>query len=959
MTPMRRTKTVFSRFILMIVLPVPLLLWAANTPNHLSKNKNRPNTLPLVRDVPVLPDIVILKQDNTDLAKNAQPFFQSLLKKAGVQSIQLAFPAHENDGTEISKIHVLKLSPGSDVYHACEVMLNESSVVWAEPMYLDRPFYTTNDPMQGFQWYLDKVKARTAWNLRGANPVLIAIVDTGVDWQHPDLADNIWINPAEIANNGIDDDGNGYVDDIRGWDFADNDNNPAPLDDHVNTGRWHGTAVAGIAGAVTDNNVGIASLSFNAKLLAIKVSQDSDANQYILNGYQGIVYAADMGADIINASFGGSAASNVKREAVLYAHSKGTIIVAAASNENEEAPIYPADYPGVYSIAATNSDDQKSGFSNFGYTIDFAAPGSSMYTTTMQKTYSWWNGTSFSTPMAASAIALVLGSNPHWTARQAAEQVRVTCDNVDAVNPQYSQKLGTGRINGFRAMTETSPSIRLTDYEFREGANSNDDGIIDPGEEILATLFLTNYLQQATGIQVQITSSNENINILNGQFSVPALGTMDVWNNASNPVRIQIVADANRGQTVDLFINITAQGNYTDFDHMSFDISPMYGTIAGGRVRLTLTSTGRLGFVDYPQNQQGEGFQFGQDENMLFDGAFMAGVSANQISDVARSADQSVQNQDFTTALGGDLDISRPGPLADEQGFAAFTDEATANALNIQVIQTSLAFHDAPDDHYIILAYKIVSQLGNPINNLHIGLFADWDVGASGANSGVNQPGFAADLSIGYVYDPATSLYAGTMVLGEDAAHYKSIHNADDIYDGYTDTEKWGHLSGGIQDISKTTPADYSNFIGIGPKTLNAGDTLLVGFAMVAGASLDELRTGGVNALSKWNELIIGTSVNDINPNPLSFQLDANYPNPFNPSTIIGYTIADKCHVTLVVHDILGREIVKLVDKEQSPGKFQIQWDGLSNGLRAPSGVYFYRLQAGEFEQVRKMVMLQ
>lgn len=925
--------------------------------NRIQTSRNE--IYPINKDAPYAPDIILVKRRSSGLFKDAGQAWDRILQSVSAVSYDPMFPSHRDDGTRLSKVFSVHLIPGSDVHQACHLLLQNSSVEWAEPVYKREIFYDPNDPGIGFQWYLNQVNARAAWDLRGNGEVLIGIVDTGVNLDHPDLAANIWTNPGEIPNDGIDNDENGYVDDVYGWDFGNDDNDPSTEqnDQLADDTRWHGTGVAGVASAVTDNDVGIAAPAFNAGILPVKV-MDEDGNLNIRFIPPAIVYAAENGADIINCSFGGTAASNAEREAVAHACSLNVLIVAGAGHYTNETPWYPASFPGVLSVAWTDRWDKKEYNSNYGYTVDLTAPGTSIYSTNGEYGYKNWHGASFSTALTSSVAGLVKGIHPDWTGAQVGEQVRISADPIDDINPGFENKLGYGRVNAYRAMTVQSPSIRIADTRIVEGAGANEDGIFDPGEELLLTIKIKNYLVPATGILLAVSTNHPDVNVENSQLSLSSLTNLQEWENTGNPVRLQVSSDTERGQTIDLFINITADGGYQDFDHLDFVLSPY--TIHAGNVRLTISSNGRLAFWDYSSNTVGDGFVF-NGENLLFEGAVMAATGASRVSDVARGVDPHYQNDDFSPTPGGDVAIRKPGSMADEQGEATFTDALAPQALNIRVHQKTLAFYDKPDDDYILLAYRVENISAQTLQGLYFGLFMDWDVGDNGDNASSNQPGFDAGFSLGYIYDVSTSLYGGLQVVSEGGATaYKSIYHPTEMYDGYTDGEKWEHLSLGIRPISRTILNDYSHVLGVGPLDLAPGDTTLVGFAALGGLGLDDLLANAAAAREKWRVLFETTEVeedNDISDR-MNFYLDRNYPNPFNPETTIRYCLAEKTHVTLSVYDMTGREVARLVDGEQETGYHQVQWSGKTNKGIAPSGVYLYRIRAGSFQDVRKMILI-
>ena len=832
----------------------------------------RKEVYPVSRDVPMLPDVVIVKRTVEGLMKGARVSWERSLQRVNAVGVEPMFAARQDDGIGLSRIFRVRLAPGTDVYEAVNLLWEDPSVVWVEPEYLRKLCYDPNDPSIGFQWYFANVEARAAWDVfRGNDGVVIGIVDTGVDWDHPDLAENIWTNLAEIPNNGLDDDGNGYTDDVRGWDFGDGDSDPRP------DLSGHGTLVAGVASAVTDNGVGMAAPAFNAKIMPVKLSvRLSGADVQVYNWLPCIEYAVDNGADVINCSFGGPGASNAERDVMTYARSRGVLVVAARGNDDDEALHYPSGYPGVLSVAATDALDRKTYFTSYGYGVTVSAPGVGMYTTSGQSGYTWVDGTSFSSSLAAGIAALVKGWRPDWSGDRVREQVRVSADPIDGLNPSYERKLGYGRVNAYRALTVESPSVRLSGFDLIEGAGGNGNGMIDPGEEVLLTFRFTNYLQPAAGVWVHVGVENPDVTVSNADFDFAGLSTLEEKGNVGNPVRMQVSSSAERGQTVEVFFTVSADGGYEDFEVRDFVISPVYATVQGGNVALTVTSTGRLGFADYSTNRMGEGFVFGDTPRLLFEGAVVAATGTGSVSDVARGADYRYQNDDFDTVPDGELVVQIPGEMADEEGRTVFSDEETLGSLNLRVSQTTLAFADPPDDDYVLLAYRLSPVSSNTIQGLYFGLFMDWDVGYDpNTDAHDNVPGYRTDLGLGYVYHPNFPVYCGLRVVSEGGTRvYRSINNSE-IYDGYTDAEKWSHLSGGIQPIGNTSSFDYSHVVGVGPLTLNPGDTVLVGFAVLGGSDLDDLTANAGAAQAKWQSLFGQTGVDDweLPPGRLSFDL--------------------------------------------------------------------------------------
>ena len=287
-----------------------------------------------------------------------------------------------------------------------------SDVAYVERVPDYKSFYTTGD-LDSNQWYLNTIQAELAWDLSTGNAaVTVAIVDDAVLLNHADLSGNIWVNPGEMAANGIDDDNNGYIDDVNGWDVSDNDNDPNPPSTATNSSFTHGTHCAGIAAAATGNSIGIASIGFNSSIIAVKCKPDALLGSSLPDAYLGVDYAIASNADIISMSWGGYAYSITYQSLFDAAYNSGIVLIAAAGNSNTGAPMYPASYNNVISIGATDINDQKAAFSNYGATIDVMAPGVGILSCLAGSSSSYGNlsGTSMASPHVAGSLALVLSA---------------------------------------------------------------------------------------------------------------------------------------------------------------------------------------------------------------------------------------------------------------------------------------------------------------------------------------------------------------------------------------------------------------------------------------------------------------------------------------------------------------------------------------------------------------------
>lgn len=327
-----------------------------------------------------------------------------------------------------------------------------------------------NDQQVSEQSYLRQINIEDAWSrTTGTAKILTAIIDSGIDADHPDLQESVWTNPDEIPGDGVDNDKNGYVDDINGWDFINDipDPNPKFGGEFTVEGIQHGTLLAGIIAARGNNWIGISGISWRSRILPLRVL-DNKANGNVYDVVRAIDYAIDKRADIINLSFMSDKDSSFLRTAIQRAVRAGITVVVAAGNDDTaangfdlaEKPVYPActyfSEPGVIVVGATDSLGQKARFSPYGPCIDVMAPGSDIFSTQVVQYErvgfdvfygGGWSGTSLSTAMVSGTIALMKAVNPGLTPAEIDNFIKTYCDPIDILNPSYAGKLGCGQLN--------------------------------------------------------------------------------------------------------------------------------------------------------------------------------------------------------------------------------------------------------------------------------------------------------------------------------------------------------------------------------------------------------------------------------------------------------------------------------------------------------------------------------
>lgn len=288
-----------------------------------------------------------------------------------------------------------------------------------------RPAYTPNDTMWPDMWHSRAIKADLAWDISfGSNSAIVAVIDTGVKTDHPDLAGNIWVNVNEVPGNGIDDDHNGYVDDINGYDFAYGDSIP-------NDVYGHGTPCAGLVAAVMDNGAGVCGVAPRARIMCLKASIDS-GYFYDTNDADAYLYALDNGAKVLSCSFFSDRVSELERKIIFFVSDNGVLPVVAAGNDSTVYSYYPAAYEPSLAVAALDGNLNKAGFSNYGAWVDVAAPGVSLRSTTNNGGYtSGFGGTSGACPQVAGIAALLYGAVPTATNKAIRRAIEDSCTPVN------------------------------------------------------------------------------------------------------------------------------------------------------------------------------------------------------------------------------------------------------------------------------------------------------------------------------------------------------------------------------------------------------------------------------------------------------------------------------------------------------------------------------------------------
>jgi subtilisin family serine protease/subtilisin-like proprotein convertase family protein len=393
--------------------------------------------------------------------------------KGSVQSSHLFTVEDEVNG--IQTLLTLRLGAEQDVLAAEKVIEELPGVAWAQPDYSygGRPVkeYIPNDPFYPLQYHHGLVQNPTAWNTTLGDPTtIVAVADDGVQMNHPDLVANLYVDANEIPNNLIDDDGNGYVDDVSGWDFVTGDNNPSPAvvsDDH-------GTHIAGIIAATADNLLGVAGVAPNARIMPLRFfGADGGFTSLIIS--QTYRYAADNGADIVNTSYNidSFVGDAIFTAALQYMYNRGVLIINAAGNNNELNPARQA-FTQTLLVSSVGPSDTRSFDSNYGTGIDISAPGEDILSTITLDRYDEYSGSSMAAAVASGVAALIISSRPPppvpppfppppipYTRDQVAALLVGTATDIDLQNPTVTGLLGSGRVNSNAALNDPLPPVQI------------------------------------------------------------------------------------------------------------------------------------------------------------------------------------------------------------------------------------------------------------------------------------------------------------------------------------------------------------------------------------------------------------------------------------------------------------------------------------------------------------------
>ncbi len=472
---------------------------------------------------------------------------------------------------------------------------NDTNIIEIFPNHLFSIENNPNDPKFGEQWSLKSINVNNAWDIATGNDILIGVIDTGIDYDHEDLKNQLWINPDEDINgngtfepwsseeerdgvtgdfNGIDEDGNGFVDDVIGFDFVDQlitnvgdaaNPDPDPADE-----QGHGTKVSGIIAAEHNNNTGITGIAYDSKIVSLRAF-DFNGTGESDDIARAIVYAALNGVQVLNFSFGEPYDSPLIRDAVRFAYSMGCTMLASTGNNGWDRTHYPSDYREIIAVGGSNTRDEKYSFSNYGSRISLVAPGTRVYTTDPNNSYGTASGTSMSTPHACAVAAMLLEVNPNLTSDDIHGILQVSARDIN--QPGWDIFTGSGILDAFNALKTIGKTNIYIDFPENEGVFIIErDQNVDIKGSVLTPLFESYQLFYAAGLNQKSDTAtlpereynwNTITDEISAQKSDEILGSIKLSGLKDTTYTIRLLVKMRNGKTLEkrTFVNVISENN--------------------------------------------------------------------------------------------------------------------------------------------------------------------------------------------------------------------------------------------------------------------------------------------------------------------------------------------------------------------------------------------------------------
>ena len=836
-----------------------------------------------------------------------------------------------------------------------ELTFENTPIALIEPVAVEDAAASTSGAESGVRI----VKTSEVWKI-GLNGTgsLVCNFDTGVFGNHPALiakyrgnnggmASECWFDPYTNTIYPIDNNGHGTH--TMGTMIGSSGNDTIGV---APGAQW-------IAAGVVDRGGGIQRTIADI-LLAFEWAADPDGDPSTI----------DDVPDVVNNSWGiplgyFSACDRTFWDAVDNLEAAGIVCLFAAGNEGPypstirtPADRITTDY-NCFSVGAINPGDPLLNVAAFssrgpsgcdGVTIkpEVTAPGVGIRSASRTGGYVSMSGTSMATPHVSGAVAILRQFNPSATPAQIKEALMFSARDLGTQGEDNDY--GWGIIDIRKALYFMPPPVGI--FPVVVSVNISGNGIVDPGEAFGVDLILENLGRPASDINVNLISLHPDVQVLTGGINVGFFDHIDTitvgsWNVSVGqgfvtgdriPFRITF---SYGGQTITLDFHMTVGG----------DVYPGIANHDNGLLSFGFSNIGQFGLGNGSANPMGAaGFHFpttGPD--FLRNGSLLLAADSYMVSDGAYSSSIYTTDNDFEPLPGGYPRIIEPGLYSDQDGFAAYSDDAAEFPIGLSVTQRSFCFTGSNAYPFVITEFTITNNSGDDISSLYMGIFCDWDLPLSSGSDDI--VGYIDYESLGYVSDLSTGVSVGIKAITSPASAYAAIDNYNDLMDGFTNAEKFNFMTSGFQNVSYGAPGNYSHLLTVGPYQIPSGESEVAAFSFVAGNNLNELITNASMSFLMYPNF---TGVSSEQPIPESYELITNYPNPFNGSTIIEFSGLVKESQSVEIYDIAGR----LVKNLPIDGGNSVVWDGRDrSGSDVSAGIYFARV-TGNNKTIRKMLYL-
>ncbi len=762
-----------------------------------------------------------------------------------------------------------------------------------------------------------------------------------------------------------------------------------------------------IAAAVIDQGAGI-SQTISDILAAFEWAIDPDGNPETINDVP----------DVISNSWGippgfKPACDQTFWTAIDNVENAGAVVIFAAGNEGPDSSSLrtPADRItstlncfSVGAIDANNPDYPVASFSSRGPSgcdnqtkkPEICAPGVKVLSCYPLNQYRLMSGTSMAAPIVAGAVAILRQYNPDATVDEIKGALLESASDLGP--PGEDNSYGMGLINIKKAL-ELLPKPDFPNVYLKDFLVDQSDPL-QPGDHVNIMVNLKNTGTDVERVFAILSTSDSLTQITWDSVFFGDIPKGKEVSNASYPFQVSFDENMPQGRKVNFLLNVAGcDPEYSCEFEFSITVGSLpphsLGNHNVGNFVFTISNLGQYGLGDYSFNPLGgTGFVYPKDgSDVLYEASFLVGKSLNQVSDGARGEDGKTPGQDFEVLPEGELILTTPGTISDQDGFCIFSDQKAEDPLGLKIVQKSFSYADPENDDYLILEYCIHNISQQAVEDFYAGLFFDWNIPLGSSDD--DRIGFDSTLSLYYQYDPKTNLYLSVISLGVQLESrlrnspfnfVTPIDNSLWLYDGFTEQEKYLFLSGQVATNSDSEEKDWSQITSCGPFSLAPQESIVVAFAVVGGEGLGEFQANVFSSMEKYQSMTTDIENEDDSNNlPENFCLGQNYPNPFNPSTTIPFELRveskesrvsppspsyqklcsgrmqelSPIHGSLKIYNIRGQLVKTLFEGELPAGRYELLWDGKNeSGAEVTSGVYLYRLKTGQGTITRMMILL-